>query len=146
MTTNNETQATGTEDSIFGDVISMYTTARGVEDGVLVDVDNVNPTMRAEAGFKIKVYMTRAAYELCVALSPAAERACNDINGRLWDVLWMLRCAARAAQGSDLSFRLKCVTPQLKGCRANLVTLKAVCGPECPSGEPCLTVMLPGED
>ncbi len=139
----NENQTQSDSDDLFGDVISIYTTAQGVEDGVLVDVDNLNPTMRAEAGFKFKIYLTSTAYEQCVALTPAAKRAHNDVNGRLWDVLWMLKCAIRGFRGdSTLLYRLHCV---VKRVRPSLVTLKAVCGPECPSGEPCITILLPDE-
>ena len=61
-------------------LISSYTRSEALADGVLVDVTE---TAR-EAGFVIPVALTRAAWDLCVALSPAAERAGNDERGRLY--------------------------------------------------------------
>jgi hypothetical protein len=60
-----------------------YSRAEALADGLLVDVTE---TAR-EAGFLYPVALTRAAWELCVALSPPAKRAGNDDHGRLWDVL-----------------------------------------------------------
>ena len=59
-------------------LISSYTRSEALADGVLVDVTE---TAR-EAGFVIPIALTRAAWDLCVALSPAAERACNHERGR----------------------------------------------------------------
>lgn len=132
--------------SLFADadVIHTYTTEQAIEDGMLVDVDTLHPTMRQEAGIRVPVYMTTAAFELAVALSPAAKRACNDINGRLWDVLWMLANAARRAPGEGrIGFRMMCVTKRV---RPTTITLWATMGPRCPDGAPCITVGLPGED
>ena len=61
-------------------LISSYTRAEALADGVLVDVSE---TAR-EAGFVLPVALTRAAWDACVALSPAAKRACNDEGGRLY--------------------------------------------------------------
>jgi hypothetical protein len=61
-------------------LISSYTRSEALADGVLVDVTE---TAR-EAGFVVPVALTRAAWDLCVALSPAAERACNDERGRCY--------------------------------------------------------------
>ena len=70
-------------------LISSHMRSEALSDGVLVDVTE----MAREAGFVIPVALTRAAWELCVGLSPAAERAGNDEPGRCWDVLSMLRRA-----------------------------------------------------
>jgi hypothetical protein len=121
-------------------LISSYTRADALDDGVLVDVTD---TAR-EAGFVIPVALTRAAWELCVALSPAAERACNDVRGRLWDVLTMLRWAigrSRGPSGSEICFQLLCVTTSVRPSR---VTLRSIVAPG-DDGEPVLTVMLPEE-
>jgi hypothetical protein len=50
---------------------------------------------------------TQAAWALCGVLSPAAERAHNDQAGRLWDVLWMLRVAAKRARAGRVRNRLR---------------------------------------
>lgn len=120
------------------DTIHVYTRAEALADGVLVDA---RETAR-EAGFRIPVAFTRAAWDLCVALSPAAERAGNDERGRLWDVLWMLRHAARRRPDSDETlFVVLCVTTRVRPSR---VALRAKVGPG-DDGEPVLTIMLPEE-
>jgi hypothetical protein len=117
--------------------ISEYSRAQAIADGVLVDV-----TQDArKAGFRYPVAMTRAVWDLCVALSPAAKKACNDEAGRLWDVLWMMSCAVRRAHDAEQVFALRCVTTSL---RPSNIALRSVIGPG-DDGEPVITVMLPDE-
>jgi uncharacterized protein DUF6573 len=121
-------------------LISSYMRSEALDDGVLVDVTD----MAREAGFVIPVALTRAAWDLCVALSPAAERAGNDERGRLWDVLSMLRWAisrSRSSGGSEVRFDVLCVTESVRPSR---ITLRSVVGPG-DDGQPVLTVMLPDE-
>ena len=80
----------------FGPVISVYTRAQAIADGILVDVSE---TAR-EAGFKIPVALTRAVWERLVAL-PEGYRGFQDESGRLWDVLWMAHYYALRASNSD---------------------------------------------
>ena len=80
----------------FDPVISVYTRAQAIEDGILVDVSE---TAR-EAGFRIPVAITRAVWERLVAL-PEGYQGFQDEAGRLWDVLWMARHYALRASGSD---------------------------------------------
>ena len=54
-------------------LIGSYMRSEALDDGVLVDVTE----MAREAGFVIPVARTRAAWDLCVALSPAAERGAD---------------------------------------------------------------------
>jgi len=129
---DNKTDATDLE------LISAYTRDEALSDGVLVDVTD---TAR-EAGFLHSVALTRAAWELCVALSPAAKRAGTDERGRLWDVLWMMRWAVGRSRGaSQITFELLCVTTSVRPSR---VALRSVVGPG-DDGQPVVTVMLPEE-
>ena len=80
----------------FDPVISVYTRAQAIEDGILVDVSE---TAR-EAGFKIPVAVTRTVWDCLVAL-PEGYRGFQDERGRLWDVLWMARHYALRASSSD---------------------------------------------
>ena len=82
--------------SAFGPVISVYTRAQAIGDGILVDVSE---TAR-EAGFKIPVAITRTVWERLVAL-PEGYLGFQDEGGRLWDVLWMARHYALRASNSD---------------------------------------------
>ncbi|MCP4286877.1 MAG: hypothetical protein GY792_20935, partial [Gammaproteobacteria bacterium] len=50
-------------ESIFGEVISTYTRAQAIEDGVLVDA---GPTAK-EIGFRFPVALTSAVWADCVA-------------------------------------------------------------------------------
>jgi hypothetical protein len=133
------------------EVIDRYTRHQAIEDGVLVQLsgpgyegDSWIPEMVAELGYRIPVAMTATAFARYVELTPAAKRACNDIQGRLWDVLYMLRLAiGRCPEGTDtVFFDVYCVVDRVK---PQLVRLKSVCGPG-DEGEPVLTIMFPEED
>ena len=123
-------------DSFFGPVIVAYTRADALRDGVLVDVT----PMAREAGFRVPVALTRAVW---VGVVEPDETPGQSVEGRLWDVLWMLHCAIRTGprSGSIIRFQLYA----LIGGVSRLVTLKAVMGPG-DEGEPVLTVMWPDED
>jgi len=122
------------------EVISCYTRAQAIEDGVLVDVSE---TAR-EAGIKFPVALTRAVWANYVEVPEGV--VAQDENGRLWDILWMLRCQIRRSQGDTLHFQLYVRNHNRERLtRRDLVTLKAVCGPG-DDAEPVITVMLPDED
>src|SRR3954447_15830505 len=67
------------------DIISSYTRAQAIADGVLVDVTET----AKEAGFRIPVALTHAAWAEYVSVPEGVEG--QDEKGRLWDVLWMCR-------------------------------------------------------
>ncbi|MFC1602201.1 DUF6573 family protein [Pseudomonadota bacterium] len=73
-------------DSLFGNVISTYTRAQAIEDGVLIDAGS----MAKEVGFKYSVAITSAAWSDCVAWSEDdnQKQVYQDQSGRLWDVLY----------------------------------------------------------
>jgi hypothetical protein len=69
----------------------------------------------------------------------------QDEAGRLWDVLYMLRCAiGRSDGGAEVRFTVHVRNDNREG-MPPLVRLKALCGPG-DQGEPVVTVMLPEED
>jgi hypothetical protein len=121
------------------DLIHRYTRADALRDGVLIDVS----ATAKEAGFKYPVALTAAAWGKCVTVPPGVP--CQDEAGRLWDVVWMLRCAiARQDAGRVVAFALH-VRNDNRERTPPLVRLKAVSGPG-DRGEPVITVMLPDED
>jgi hypothetical protein len=121
------------------DLIHTYSRAQALADGVLIDVSE---TAR-EVGIRYPVALTAAAWERCVAVPPGV--ACQDEAGRLWDVVYLLRCAAgRCGGGPELRFGVHVRNGNRDG-TPPLVRLKAVCGPD-DAGVPCITVMLPEED
>jgi len=125
---------------LFGEVISSYSRAQAIEDGVLVDVSSV----AREAGIKFPVAMTSAVWGKYVEVPEGVK--CQDETGRLWDILWMFRCAAAKFSGSTLLFKLYVRNHNRERLNRNdLVTLKAVCGPG-DDAEPVITIMLPDED
>jgi hypothetical protein len=146
-----------------GEIIDTYTRRQAIEDGVLVQLSGPGyqgdawiPEMLKEAGFNYPVAMTTTAFVRCVTpIDGENERLapCQDIQGRLWDVLWMLRCAIRSIRNpasiADFSLRVVPNVPENDAKdhppRAQLVHLKSVCGPD-DDGEPCLTIMLSEED
>lgn len=118
-------------------LIYSYTRAQALEDGVLVDVSE----LASEAGFRFPVAMTATAYGRYVEVPKAASW--QDLTGRLWDVLWMLRDAIRRTPDGQAELLFKLYVDNGKG--PKLVTLKSLCGPG-DNGEPAITVMLPDED
>lgn len=135
------TRAPTSIEDVFGPVISSYSRAQAIEDGVLVDVSSV----AREAGFKSPVAMTAAAWEKCVTIPPGVTA--QDESGRLWDVIWMLHCAIkRSSGGTRKDFELYVRnrnTDRLT--RRDMVQLYALCGPG-DNGAPVITIMLLGED
>ena len=122
------------------EVIYAYTRTQALEDGVLVDVSE----MAQEAGIKWPVALTASVYGKYVEVSDGVTG--QDETGRLWDTLWMLRCAAGRCQGDTLYFQLYVRNHNHERLdRLDLVKLKAVCGPG-DQGEPVITIMLPDED
>ena len=124
---------------LFGDVIHTYTRAQALADGALKDVSET----AKEAGFRIPVAVTAAVWSRYVELTPAAKKAGNDIDGRLWDVLWMAYVAARGnPEAQEFLYQLRVVTDRPK---PELVQLKLHVGPG-DDLEPVITIMLPEED
>jgi len=120
---------------IFGDVISSYSRAQAIEDGVLVDVTET----AKEAGFKHNICLTSAVWAEYVELKPG-YKGFESQSGRLWDVLFMASAAARmAAQGgkNELTYELRVSRKR--------VTLKLHIGPG-DLAEPVITIMKPEED
>lgn len=133
--------------SIFqdADVIHTYTRAQAIADGVLVDVTDT----AAEAGFKVPVAITRAAWADCVEWNDeieARKAVTQDESGRLWDVLWMAFLACRAKGESQRRiFELHRVPREGRGNRPRRVALAVTIGPgDDPA--PVITIMQPNED
>src|SRR3954454_23159555 len=110
------------EHSMFesADLIHRYSRADAIRDGVLIDV---SATAR-EAGFKYPVALTWATWCRCVEVPAGVEG--QDEAGRLWDVVWLLRCAVRSTQGSVVAFGVHVRNDNREG-EPPLVRLKAVC-------------------
>lgn len=127
-------------DNIFTteDIIDIYTRAQAIEDGVLVDVSE---TAR-EAGIKFPTAMTRTVWVEVVEPDEIAKSHGESEQGRLWDVVYMLRVAIKAGMRGDI---IRYYLIATKGGRQHRVELKAVCGPG-DTLEPVITIMRPDED
>ena len=132
-------------ESIFGEVVSTYTRAQAIADGVLIDVG----ITAKEAGFRIPVAVTEAAWQDCIAWTERDNKrqVYQDQSGRLWDVLFMAVVAAKgcASGGDRLQFQLSRVPRDGRSTEPTLATLKLIVGPG-DDGEPVTTILLPNED
>ena len=128
------------DESLFENIIFSYTRQKALEDGVQVDVSD----LAREAGIRFPVFLTRTVFDAYVAIPPKVEG--QDEEGRLWDILWMLRVAIAKASsvGDRLSFSLYVRNDNR---RPRLVQLVAVCGAlDIDDSQPSITVMMPDED
>ena len=134
-----------TDPDDFGPVISTYTRADALSDGVLVDAG----PMAQDASFKVPVALTIAAWNDCVAWTNADsdQQVYQDQSGRLWDVLMMAVHGIKSAINpvNPLLFQLYRVLRDGESTNAREVTLKLIIGPG-DQGKPVMTIMLPNED
>lgn len=130
-------------ETFFGNVIYAYSRADAMADGALVDVSET----AGEAGFRIPVAMTAAAWADCVEWDSADSRrqTHQDESGRLWDALWMAAIAARKARGERVPFQLYRVPRGGRAIRPQRTTLHLHIGPG-DGGEPVITILMPNED
>lgn len=126
----------------FGDMISSYSRSDAIADGVLIPVSG---DLCKEAGITFPVCMTDTVWNEYIDPSHLGDLPGQSIEGRLWDLLWMFRCAVRSGNGRGDRIRYS-VLFQMKPDGAPIeVDLIAVCGPG-DEGEPVITIMVPGED
>lgn len=126
------------------DLLHEYSRAQAIADGTLVDLNQGElGELVKEAGIKFPLTCTATVFASCIGLTPAAKRACNDINGRLWDVLTMLKYGIRNAKTTDrIEFTVMVVRERV---RPTPTRLKAICGPG-DNMEPVITLMFVDED
>jgi hypothetical protein len=125
-------------------LVYSYTRRQAIEDGVLVDLMQPD-TVKAveEAGFKFPIAMTIGAFSAAISEPDKPLPPGQDIQGRLWDVLSMLKVAIRQCLGrtDHVGFRVRV----WNGTQHELVKLWSHCGPG-DNAEPVITIMLEGED
>ena len=133
------------QQAVFGSVIYAYTRAQAISDGYLVDVSKV----AQEAGFIFPVAVTRRVWDEIITPPAAVKELGQSEDGRLWDVLWMLKVAISKdkSQGGQIQYQLIVQNDfehDLEDPRY-LVTLKSLChGGD--DREPVVTIMMPDED
>ena len=128
------------------DVVSSYSRAQALDDGVLVAVPD---QLRQEAGFCIPMAMTSRVFDDCVAWTvedTERKQVSQDQDARLRDLLAVVRYAAHCdPQSSILAFELARVPRQGSGILPRHVRLVLAIHPG-DKGEPVLTIMFPDED
>ena len=135
-------------------IIYRYTRAQAIADGVLIDLSGADAVR--EIGLRVPVAITAHAYADTISAGgrwvPDAD-GCESLqlpggqshDGRLWDVLSLLRHAMRqAAPGEDTVWFSVLVDVHGNG-RHRKVDLWARIGPG-DHGEPVLTLMRTDED
>jgi hypothetical protein len=131
-------------DNIFGEPIYVYSRAQAIEDGSLIDLTET----AHEAGVRLPVAMTAAAWSDCVAWNDAdsMRQTAQDEAGRLWDVLWMAFLAARRAKDSQrVAFTVNRVPRGGRSPYPRPTTLHMCIGPG-DDAAPVITILLPNED
>ena len=130
-------------EDLFGEVIYAYTRKQALADGVLIDVSN----MAKEAGIRFPVAVTSAVWHDFIVPNEKMVEFCQDENGRLWDVLWMLRInIMRTSNPTNAIYFQVSLFMEIDDIpKRKLIMLKAVCGPG-DEGEPVITIMNPDED
>lgn len=119
------------------DLVFRYTRADALNDGSLVDVSD----MAKKAGFKFPVAVTQ---QVMADIENGISKNKTDVNGRLWDVLYMLHLKIKLSK-SDSQWLLYELIMPVEGDKNTTYRLKAHIGPG-DNGEAVITIMLPNED
>lgn len=113
------------------ELISKYTRANAIDDGVLVDVTE----MAREKGFKCPVAINSSVQAI---LESGLKKKKEDYKGRLSDLLFLAYMAARKAGGnSEIFFSV--------GIGRKIENFKMMAGPG-DNAELVITITLPDED
>jgi len=78
------------EAGLFGPVIYAYTRKQALADGQQVQAPEA---LAKEAGFNWPVFITCTVFAEAVEIPPGVQG--QDLQGRLWDLLWMAALEAR---------------------------------------------------
>lgn len=139
-----------------GEIISAYSRAQAIEDGVLIDLSE----LAKEAGFKFPVAVTPTVYAILAPWDRGLEGDHSkpkegeplyglgqSVSGRAWDLLTILMWEIKRGQGGE---RVDFAPLFLMGHKWTQdkpmpVKMYAICGPG-DNAEPVITVMMPHED
>ncbi len=119
------------------EVVSVYTRAQAIADGVLIsgNVGELEEVSRQHFP-RTPIAMTAAVFDI-IKRAVENPKSCNSYKGVWHDVLWMSRTCSRAVDESTCLFLVKITTPG----RRSLYQFKIVCHAG-DHGEPVLTVVL----
>jgi len=128
------------------EILSTYSRTQAIEDGVLIEVD---PKVSQEAGFHTPVAVTSAVWDKFIQWEDedTKRQTVQDLDGRLWDILYMLRVAInkQPSNTNQIIYSLYVVPRGGQAKKPHPIKLKALIhGGD--QGEPVITIMLPNED
>ena len=128
---------------IFSEVedvlIVSYTRKQAIADGVLIDITET----AIEAGFKYPVAVTHAVWNQYIVPSEPLKEMGQSVQGRLWDMLMILRYYSLRSNGkSEMFFDFIVLNEEM---RQKKIRLKSMCHPG-DNLEPVITIMMPNED
>ena len=131
---------------LFDEIISTYTRAQAIEDGVLIDASGTGETAAllreiSRSHFKYPIAMTEAVFEL-IQQAVDHPKHCNDWKGVWHDILWMAKVDSTRQEIDPTTVVFTVIITGVG--RSRYKRLKFVCGPN-DDGSPCLTLMLPSE-
>lgn len=141
---------TGSDPFTDAPIIAVYTAEDAVQDGTLL---HFNPVTALEAGYTLPVLLTRRAY--AAAVEWTREGSWQSEDARFWDVLTVIRPAAKAAlRNPNTGYRTHVLrvpnkTPSGRpstAATASRQPLKVVVEGFNLTGQSCVIVSLPGED
>lgn len=124
-------------------VIHSYTRSQAIADGMLIDIT----PMAAEAGIALPTVVSANLYHGHVVPPTNTLDLGQSIEGRLWDVLMVLRAYAKRAEGNRIAFPVDFVdgrTPQ-GAPSAETVKVIAMIHPG-DDADPVITIMLPEDE
>jgi len=121
------------------EVVSSYTRQQAIDDGYLVDISDL--PIRKEAGIKIPTAITRNLWDKAIETNEKEKSLGQSIDGRLWDVLWMMKIAMKLNQQptDQLSYKVSVQKENETHVEYDII---AHVGPG-DNAEPVMTLMCP---
>ena len=126
----------------YGDLISLYSRADAIADGVLIPI---SPELCKDAGIVLPVCVTDTVWGKYLDPVNMADLPGQSVEGRIWDLLWMLRHAIKTGGGNGDRIRYQVLFQMRPAEKPETADLISVCGPD-DDLKPVITIMLPGED
>lgn len=125
------------------DVISSYSRAQAIDDGVLIDLMQDDQTAKlCREHYKFPIACTAGVWEL-IQQAISHPKHGNDLLGVLHDILWMSRRNKKAVSNDGSTWLFEVIITGTGNQKIH--TLKLVLG-QGDDEEPVLTLMLSGED
>ncbi len=120
-------------------IIDRFTREDAHRDQIFFSVDKT----AAEIGYKFPVSVSRHLWH-SVLVPPEGTKGYQDIEGRIFDTLWILKFAIRQAKESTDTIQFAPLYVTQAGRPATPILLKALCHPG-DSGEPVISIFCADE-